>query len=448
MSSQSALATRIHSSSIIKASDLAVFSSLAGLNFLCVACLGLICASLHGCAALPWTQGEIIHVMVARQKRLDWLRRKDLDAHMWRPLIEEFERLHPTIRVSLLTVSEDDLENELRRRTARGLGPDLILARGPAANTLLQKGLVAPVPRSPAMDRSIDGLNPNYLKRVRNGSALSGVPIVEFVSLACYDRQAMPDPPRTTTELMASASAGRTIGLSIDGIGIWWTAGTVGAADAVVPVLFGKSPPNPTARQEDGKRIAAWLGWLRQLAGQSRVNLATGPEELTQGLISGRLDWIPCYSLTLLPLKAAMGNRLGVSALPSGPGGGPSPFNTLQVLAFGLDSSARQRENSMALAQMTVDPVFQRRMVLESQEVLPVNRFVQIPVASSGVLAALKEASQQAETVTPVFSSPFTLQRVHHVVPQLELVIQQVMVGVLTPEEGARRIQSFGDSEP
>lgn len=410
--------------------------------------MGLICASLHGCAALPWTQGETIHVMVARQKRLDWLRRKDLDAHLWRPLIEEFERVHPTIRVSLLTVSEDDLEDELRRRTARGLGPDLIFARGPAANTLLQQDLIAPVPRSAAMDRSIAGLNPNYLKRVHNGSALSGVPIVELVTLACYNRQAMPNPPRTTTELMASASAGHTIGLSIDSFGIWWTAGTEGAVNAVVPLLFGQSPPTPTARQEDGKRIASWLGWLRQLAGQSRVDLATGPEELTQGLISGRLDWIPCYSLTLLPLKTSMGNRLGVSALPSGPGGSPSPFNTLQVLAFGLDSSARQRQNSMALVQMIVDPVVQRRLVLESQEVLSVNRFVQIPVASSGVLAALKEASQQAETVTPMFSRPFTLERVHHVVPQLETIIQQVMVGVLTPEEGARRIQSFGDSGP
>jgi ABC-type glycerol-3-phosphate transport system substrate-binding protein len=392
------------------------------------------------------TQGETIHLMVARQKRLDWLRRKDLDAHLWRPLIEEFERLHPTIRVSLLTVSEEELEKELRRRTARGLGPDLIFARAPAANTLLDQGLIAPVPRTPAIDRSIAELNPNYLRRVRYGSELSGLPIVELVSLACYNRQAMPTPPRTTRELIASASAGHTVGLSIDGFGIWWTAGTEGAAEAVVPLLFGESPATPTARQEVGTRITAWLRWLRQLAGQSRVDLATGPEELSQGLISGRLDWIPCYSLTLMTLKSAMGNRLGVSALPSGPGGSPSPLNTLQVLAFGLDSSERQRANSMAFARLIMDPVLQRRVVLQSEEVLSVNRFVQIPVASSGVLAALKEASLQAETVTPIFSRPFTLERLDHVVPQLESVIQQVMVGVLTPEEGARRILSFGDS--
>ena len=383
--------------------------------------------------------------MVARQQRLDWLRRSAIEAQVWRPLLEEFERLHPNVRVSLLSVNEENLAEELRRRTARGLGPDLIFARAPAVNTLLQEGLVTPVPHTPTMDRSLSEVAPNYLSRVRNGSALSGVPVVELVTLACYNRKAIPDPPRTTSDLMASASAGHTVGLSIDNFGIWWTAGTQGAAGAVVPLLLGQPPLTPNQKQKDEQLIAKWLSWLRQLAGQSRVDLATGPEELTQGLISGRLDWIPCYSLTLKTLKEDMGDRLGVSVLPSGPGGSPSPFNTIQVLAFGLDSSARQRQHSMAFAQMAVDPVLQRRLVLLSQEVLPVNQLVQTPVASSGVLAALKEASQQSATVSPLFRRPFTLQRVKEVVPQLEAVIQQVIVGVLTPDEGARRIQRFGD---
>ncbi|MFM9072954.1 MAG: extracellular solute-binding protein [Cyanobium sp.] len=397
---------------------------------------------------MQWVQGDTIHLMVARPGRLDWLHLSAIDSQVWRPLLEEFERLHPNVRVSVLTVSEENLADELRRRTARGLGPDLIFARAPAANTLLQQGLVAPVPHTPSMDRTLSEVAPTYLSRVRNGSAFSGVPVVEMVTLACYNRQTMANPPRTTSDLIAMASAGRTIGLSVDTYGIWWTAGTQGAAGAVVPLLFGQTPKDSGLKQKDEIVIAEWLSWLRQLAGQSRVDLATGPEELTQGLISGRLDWIPCFSLTLDTLKEGMGNRLGVSVLPSGPGGNPSPFNTIQVLAFGLDSSASQRQHSMAFAQMAVDPVLQRRVVLLSQEVLPVNRLVQTPVASSGVLAALKEASQQSASVSPLFRRPFTLQRVKEVVPQLEAVIQQVMVGVLTPVEGARRIQRFADPSP
>ena len=42
--------------------------------------------------------------------------------------------------------------------------------------------------------------------------------------------------------------------------------------------------------------VLAWLTWLRQLALQSRVDIATGPLELVEGLEIGRLRWIPCFS--------------------------------------------------------------------------------------------------------------------------------------------------------
>lgn len=395
---------------------------------------------LQGCTPLPLISGETLYVMVARQRRLDWLRRTDIDAKFWAPLLKEYGRLHPNVRVSIFTVSENELVAELRKRTARGLGPDLILARAPVTNTLLREGLIAPVPSTPAMNRTLAQVMPVQLNRVRNGVDLSGLPYAELVTLACYNRKTIPDPPRTTSELMARAAAGRTIGLSIDAYGLWWTAGTMNAADSLEPLLLGEAPANALARQQMEQKITAWLTWLRQLVGQSRVDLASGPEELTDGLIKGRLDWIPCYSLTLDTLKEGMGERLGVSALPRGPGGSPSPFNSLHVWAFGLDSSARQQQNAAALAQLSVDPVLQRRVVLESQEVLPVNRFVEIPVASSGVLAALKEAGEQFESETPIFRQPFDLRRMNILVPQMESVIQQVMVGVLTPVEGTRWI--------
>ena len=139
------------------------------------------------------------------------------------------------------------------------------------------------------------------------------------------------------------------------------------------------------ARDRGRKILIGWLSWLRLLAQQSKVDVASGPEELTQGLSSSRLDWIPCFSLMVDSLQDTMGDRLGVSALPSGPGGPPSPFSTLQVWAFGLDSSPSQRRHAADLARLSVDPLLQRRFVLDTREVLPVNKNVQTPVASSEI---------------------------------------------------------------
>ena len=406
----------------------------------------LLLAALQGCSPLPLINGQTVYVMVVTQRRLDWLRRNAIEDRLWAPLLEEFHRLHPNVRVSFYTVSEDEVMAELQQRTARGLGPDLILLRAPMANTLLKQGLIAPVPQTPAMQRSIGQIAPGFLERVRFGSDLSGLPLHDFVGLACYNRQKMPRPPRTTEELMALAASGQTIGISNDPYGIWWTLGTRDAAAALVPILLGKAAPqNPASQRQAETQIAGWLAWLREVVMQSRVDLAAGPEELSQGLITGRLDWIPCFSLTLSKLKSAMGDRLGVSALPSGPGGPPSPFNSLQVWGFGLDSSGAQRQSAADLAQLSVDPFLQRRYVLESQEVLPVNRFVETPVASSGVLAALAIARRQFETVSPLLKQPFEVKHFHTVAHALEAVIQQVLVDVLTPEEGAKRIIQLGE---
>lgn len=393
-------------------------------------------------------RGDSIYVMVVMQRQFDWLGRSEVDQHLWVPLLKEFQRLHPNVKVSIYNVGEEDVERELRLRTGRGLGPDLILTRGPVANTLLEKGLIAPVPQTPSMARSIAQIDPDMLSRVRIGSKLSALPLWDLVTLACYNRKTMPNPPRTTEELTAQAAAGRTIGLSVDLYGIWWTAGTRNAAEAIAPLLVGEPPATLQARRDAEATIQTWYDWLRQLAGQSRVDLASGPEELTAGLMAGRLDWIPCFSLTLAPLKAGMGDRLGVSALPSGPGGIPSPLNSLQGWAFGLDSSVQQRRNATDLARLSVDPVLQRRFVLESQEVLPVNRFVVTPVASSGVLAALAEARKQFEEATPMFKHPFDLRHLNVMVPRMEALIQQVMVGVITPREGAERSLQFTEEGP
>jgi maltose-binding protein MalE len=385
--------------------------------------------------------------MVVTQRRMDWLKRNETHDRLWAPLLKEYQRLHPNVRVSFYTVREEDLHDQLRQRLGRGLGPDLLLTRGAMANTLLREGLIAPVPQTPGMARSLAEIRPEDLRRVRNGTELAGVPVSDVVTLACYDRKTLTTPPRTTEELMATAAAGHIIGLSLDAFGIWWTAGTQGAVDDLVPILLGEGASTPGNEARAQKTIAAWLAWLRQLAVLSRVDLASGPEELSQGLQSGRVDWIPCYSLTLSTLREAMGERLGVSALPFGPDGrNPSPFNSLDVWAFGLDSSARQHQRAIDLVKLSVDPFLQRRIVLESQEVLSVNRLVPTPVASSGVLAALAEAQKQSEEDATSFRKPFELRHLNLVVPQMEAVIQQVMVGVLTPEEGARQIRSFAGS--
>ena len=49
----------------------------------------------------------------------------------------------------------------------------------------------------------------------------------------------VPRPPASLDELMDLAASGRPIGVAVDPIGIWWSAGALGAQNAMVPILTG-----------------------------------------------------------------------------------------------------------------------------------------------------------------------------------------------------------------
>ena len=50
------------------------------------------------------------------------------------------------------------------------------------------------------------------------------------------------------------------------------------------------------------------MTWLRQLALQSRFDIANGSRELVEGLESGGLSWIACFNSSVLHLERTMGH--------------------------------------------------------------------------------------------------------------------------------------------
>ncbi len=397
-----------------------------------------LAALLQGCLGPRQT----LHVVLVPTSRLEWLQRDGKDRIAWTPLLQEYQRLHPGLQLQVSVVDEAHLEETLRRDRSRGLGPDLLVLRAPVANALLQQGLVERLNDQPAWHRSQPLLEPALVDRVTTAAGVSGLPAYNILTLACFNRQVVPRPPANLDDLMGLAASGRPIGVAVDPIGIWWSAGALGAQDAMVPILTGNprvatASASPTA---DRAALLAWLTWLRQLALQSRVDIASGPRELVEGLESGRLSWIPCYSSSLAHLERSMGKRLGVAPLPGGPAGPPTPFGTVMVMALGSDSSPPQRRLALQLAELSLDPLVQREITLESLMVLPANRFVSVPVASSGRLAALEQAQRQFDERSKLLTASFSADRLRRTQPLVEDLLWKVMLGVVTPQQGTETL--------
>ena len=391
-----------------------------------------LAALLQGCQ----TPRQTLHLVLVPTGKLEWLQEDERDRIDWGPLLREFQRLHPGAQLQISVVPDGELEPTLRRDRSRGLGPDLLLVRGPQANALLQQGLVKPLNGLPTWRRSSALLEPEMVERVNTRAGISGLPVFNQVTLACYDRRVVTNPPATLDELLALAASGRPIGVAVDPIGLWWSAGALGAQDAMVPILTGTAGAPATSPAEQRAALLAWLSWLRQLTLQSRVDIASGPRDLIEGLESGRISWIPCFSASLGRLERTMGQRLGVAPLPAGPAGPPTPFNSLMVLSLGSDSSPPQRQLALDLAELSLDPLLQRAFTLQSRMVLPVNRFVPVPLASSGQLVALQQAQSQFNQRSRLLTTPYSADRLRLMQPRVEGLIWKVMLGALTPQQG------------
>ena len=398
-------------------------------------------ALLQGCVGWRVGPRQTLHVLMVPTERIDWMRHDYLENEAMRTLLKAFQRVRPDVAVEISLEPQETVADTLRRSNSRGLGPDLIMLRAPQAIALADRGLVAPLPeRDPRLRATLPLIAPKTLMRVRSARGLAGLPVFTEFSLACYDRRRLSQPPTTLNELLALAASARNVGLSVDLTGIWWSAGAMGATTTLMPIVTGSqmAPVLPESRQR--ALLLGWLRWLRQAALQSHVEMASGSRDLATGLESGRLSWIPCFSLTLIRLDRTMGANLGVASLPSGPGGQASPFSTTRVWALGRDSSPEQRRLAVDLAALSLDPLVQRDMMVQSRVLLPSNRYVPIPQASSGELAALSQAEQGVDHAMALIPHPFSIDRMQRLLPRMQALLVDVMVGVMTPEQGAEAL--------
>jgi arabinogalactan oligomer/maltooligosaccharide transport system substrate-binding protein len=349
-------------------------------------------------------------------------------------VLRRFRQIHPNVMVRVAVYRQALLAFALSRRQRSGLGPDLIATSADEAHALLRRGLAEPIPLG-ARQRA--AIAPALLQRVtdRQGRVFAQ-PLVVLAQLACYDKRRLAEPPASVRELLRASAAGAKVGLAIDPRQLFWSAGSLGALPAIRTAAVAGAQPDQ--RQMDGLR--GWMQWLQAAQNQSRLSFLDNEQQLRQGLIDGQLDWITCRSGDLKLLQGSMGRHLGVAALPNGDGFQASPVSLLRVLVLGRGSSPRQRQLAIDLAHFSLNPLMQRSLIVENLGVLPVNRYVSVPVSSSHMLAALQVASRQSMEATPVLTA---LHAEDPRVPRLREVLAEAIFAEITPEQAAQRLVSI-----
>lgn len=349
-------------------------------------------------------------------------------------LLEQgFRQIHANTRFQFSLYPEQQIEAAIHRRNRAGLAPDLIFTNGDIAQRLMQDGLVSPYPGTADTLRLF---NPEVLARLRSRHGrLVGLPVLLQTQLACYNRQRLPQPPATLTDLLAASASGHPVGLPVELPNLLWSAGSLGTLPAIEQTLADR----PTSVSGRLQAIERWLIWLQAASDQQRVTFYPNQQTLETEFLARRLDWIPCQSTALARLRRRMGTALGVSPLPAGPAGPARPFNHLRILALGTNSSASGRKRALEFIRFSVNPLTQRGLTLGSQTVLPANRFVQVPVSSSNTLQAMVTSELQGRQVNGLIALLYALK------PRMaraQILITQLVFGEIAPREASRELMS------
>lgn len=292
----------------------------------------------------------------------------------------------PNIKVNVVQVSYSDIFNQYRTEVAAGGGPDMYVVPNDSLGDDARASLIADITelaKGKLGDYSqlgIDGMSIN--------GRLYGIPESQKAVVFWYNKQLLPNPPSTTDDLKELMEKGTPIGISFSCYHHFGFFGSFGGK------IF-DNDWNFIADQGNG--IANAMNYLNRLYQISKSNgWATTDSDVLTPFIEGKLAGVTNGNWAMGDYRAALGDKLGVAPLPSGPGGPASPI--LGIDGFYINPNSNNKEAALEVALYFTNKQSQTILMNEAGDV-PVNTTVDVtdPLIK-GLIAAFRNGYIRPQT--------------------------------------------------
>jgi len=399
--------------------------------------LGLVLLT-SGCAK-GWHPPENLNLLLSAGVGEDKTARANLQ-RLAQELANEFMRVNPQVSVHLRLTSENEMLPLMRSRSGLGAAPDLLVTRVPAAYTLAQDKLTTTSSLEPT---ELDPLRVQFLGSFRQGNHFQALPLLVQPTVACFNRQRVPSPPRTLDQLVQLAHGGMKMGLPLEMRELLWTASGFHAQQPLLRMLEMKSAgqSKQPMQQYDRESVLAWLQWLYRANVEPNVIFVDTADGMVDRLEKGQLDWISCNATAIGRLQRALGSNLAVADLPRGPDGEPSrPIARMLVMSFGRDSTPGQRDVAERFALFVLNEYTQNTLVAKALGNMPVNQNVVLPVKDSVYLPVMERSLNNS--IIPSFHEGM---RITQLADSLRPLLKQNIYGEEKPEQVLKAMEALAD---
>jgi len=253
-------------------------------------------------------------------------------------IVSNYMVANPNVKITVLEVPFDQLFNKWDTAVAAGGtgGPDMFTAPNDNLGTEVRAGTVAPI------DALVQGKLTGYTQAGINGVTVDGkiyaVPGIAKAVGLFYNNTTIPNPPKTTDDLMALVKSGKKLGINNSDYFMWgFWAGFGGT--------LMDSTGKCTATQGG---FADALQYFKDLQ-TAGANFDTNEGNLETAFTQGQLDMVVTGPWVLGDFEKALGSKLSVEPLPAGPKGPSAPMMGIDGWYLNPNSTNQQAAINFAL---------------------------------------------------------------------------------------------------
>lgn len=250
-------------------------------------------------------------------------------------IVDQYQKDHPNVKITVLEVPFDQLFNKYETDTAAGGGPDMFTAPNDNLGSEVRSDVIAPI------DNLVKGKLDGYTQAGVSGVTVDGkiyaVPGIAKAVGLYYNTSTVPNPPKTTDDLMNLVKSGKKLGINIGG---YFAFGFYSG--------FGGKLMDDTGKcVADQGGFADALQYFKDLKAAG-ATFDSDEGKLETAFTQGQLDMVVTGPWVLGDFEKALGSKLGVVPLPTGPKGASMPM--MGIDGWYINPNSKNQEAAIAFA--------------------------------------------------------------------------------------------------
>ncbi len=345
------------------------------------------------------------------------------DVSVLNGMIDRFADLYD-IRVIAQYVPIDEMEDAFIRESRLGFGPDILLAPNNLMVPLAVDQRLADIaPHLSNEQMSAYKLFVLQMLRSRTEGKLYGLPITTDCYALYYNKNLVTKPVKTIEDFKREATLGKRIAIRTSFFGAAWGVGAFG----------GEIQSDDGQIMLNQKPFQEWLTWLQSAQDFSYIMFNAEKQPLIDSFKAGEAAYYIGDSRDLFDIRAALGDAVAVTTLPSGPGGDATPYLEAETLFFNRSSSEQQLRRALDFGLFLGAAEQQRRLMRELGR-LPANGQVRIDGTLEPTIGGF---ALQSERAIPFRGEASTRDLVFGSGRE---IYEQVLEGVLSPYVASQRL--------